>query len=194
MFFVLFFSSSHVLPCAAPRWHDVAESLSDNASAFSSRAKQLHRRMWWRDMKVGRLVSEWETLSSYLVCAVFCPVSAFWVMSLTCVISSTDEDDHCSGSCCSPADYYQWVLDHEYGLNLPMWRSFAFLLCFLLSLISSSNPSISLMTGGWGRAFLHLVFLYLHSSQLQLGSTSKLRCPYLVSAYLLSRVWPRFAP
>lgn len=31
-----------------------AESLSDNASAFSSRAKQLHRRMWWRDMKVGQ--------------------------------------------------------------------------------------------------------------------------------------------
>lgn len=30
------------------------ESLSDNASAFSSRAKQLHRRMWWRDMKVRR--------------------------------------------------------------------------------------------------------------------------------------------
>lgn len=28
------------------------ESLSDNASAFSSRAKQLHRRMWWRDTKV----------------------------------------------------------------------------------------------------------------------------------------------
>uniref|UniRef100_A0A3Q3VPM5 V-SNARE coiled-coil homology domain-containing protein n=1 Tax=Mola mola TaxID=94237 RepID=A0A3Q3VPM5_MOLML len=32
---------------------DKSESLSDNASAFSSRAKQLHRRMWWRDMKVG---------------------------------------------------------------------------------------------------------------------------------------------
>uniref|UniRef100_A0A3P8UVV6 Vesicle-associated membrane protein 4 n=1 Tax=Cynoglossus semilaevis TaxID=244447 RepID=A0A3P8UVV6_CYNSE len=31
---------------------DKSESLSDNASAFSSRAKQLHRRMWWRDMKV----------------------------------------------------------------------------------------------------------------------------------------------
>lgn len=34
------------------------ESLSDNASAFSSRAKQLHRRMWWRDMKV-RCLSHW---------------------------------------------------------------------------------------------------------------------------------------
>lgn len=32
---------------------DIPESLSDNASAFSSRSKQLHRRMWWRDMKVG---------------------------------------------------------------------------------------------------------------------------------------------
>ncbi|KPP68635.1 Vesicle-associated membrane protein 4-like [Scleropages formosus] len=30
---------------------DKSESLSDNASAFSSRAKHLHRRMWWRDMK-----------------------------------------------------------------------------------------------------------------------------------------------
>uniref|UniRef100_A0A3Q3FDF8 Vesicle-associated membrane protein 4 n=1 Tax=Labrus bergylta TaxID=56723 RepID=A0A3Q3FDF8_9LABR len=34
---------------------DKSESLSDNASAFSSRAKQLHRRMWWRDMKVSHL-------------------------------------------------------------------------------------------------------------------------------------------
>ncbi|KAF3835061.1 hypothetical protein F7725_027619, partial [Dissostichus mawsoni] len=34
---------------------DKSESLSDNASAFSSRAKHLHRRMWWRDMKVGCL-------------------------------------------------------------------------------------------------------------------------------------------
>uniref|UniRef100_A0A3P9MVE5 Vesicle-associated membrane protein 4 n=1 Tax=Poecilia reticulata TaxID=8081 RepID=A0A3P9MVE5_POERE len=34
---------------------DKSESLSDHASAFSSRAKQLHRRMWWRDMKVGYL-------------------------------------------------------------------------------------------------------------------------------------------
>ncbi|MBN3314950.1 MYOC protein, partial [Atractosteus spatula] len=31
---------------------DKSESLSDNASAFSSRAKQLHRRMWWRDCKL----------------------------------------------------------------------------------------------------------------------------------------------
>lgn len=37
-------------PC--PRALPSPESLSDNASAFSSRAKQLHRRMWWRDMKV----------------------------------------------------------------------------------------------------------------------------------------------
>uniref|UniRef100_A0A3B1JX26 Vesicle-associated membrane protein 4 n=1 Tax=Astyanax mexicanus TaxID=7994 RepID=A0A3B1JX26_ASTMX len=36
---------------------DKSESLSDNASAFSSRAKQLHRRMWWRDMKVSFPVS-----------------------------------------------------------------------------------------------------------------------------------------
>ena len=37
----------------------LTESLSDNASAFSSRAKQLHRRMWWRDMKVGLCVCVW---------------------------------------------------------------------------------------------------------------------------------------
>ncbi|XP_051954180.1 vesicle-associated membrane protein 4 isoform X4 [Xyrauchen texanus] len=30
---------------------DKSESLSDNASAFSSRAKQIHRRMWWREKK-----------------------------------------------------------------------------------------------------------------------------------------------
>uniref|UniRef100_A0A8C7M6A5 Vesicle associated membrane protein 4 n=1 Tax=Oncorhynchus kisutch TaxID=8019 RepID=A0A8C7M6A5_ONCKI len=35
---------------------DKSESLSDNASAFSTRAKQLHRRMWWRDMKVSQRV------------------------------------------------------------------------------------------------------------------------------------------
>ncbi|XP_078801786.1 vesicle-associated membrane protein 4 isoform X2 [Oryzias latipes] len=36
---------------------DKSESLSDNASAFSSRAKQLHRRMWWRDMKMKIIVA-----------------------------------------------------------------------------------------------------------------------------------------
>uniref|UniRef100_A0A8C5BMD7 Vesicle-associated membrane protein 4 n=1 Tax=Gadus morhua TaxID=8049 RepID=A0A8C5BMD7_GADMO len=36
---------------------DKSESLSDNASAFSSRAKQLHRRMWWRDMKMKIIIS-----------------------------------------------------------------------------------------------------------------------------------------
>uniref|UniRef100_A0A3B3BXG5 Vesicle associated membrane protein 4 n=1 Tax=Oryzias melastigma TaxID=30732 RepID=A0A3B3BXG5_ORYME len=36
---------------------DKSESLSDNASAFSSRAKQLHRRMWWRDMKMKIIIA-----------------------------------------------------------------------------------------------------------------------------------------
>ncbi|XP_060722696.1 vesicle-associated membrane protein 4 isoform X2 [Tachysurus vachellii] len=36
---------------------DKSESLSDNASAFSSRAKQLHRRMWWRDIKMKMIVA-----------------------------------------------------------------------------------------------------------------------------------------
>ncbi|XP_035508646.1 vesicle-associated membrane protein 4 [Morone saxatilis] len=36
---------------------DKSESLSDNASAFSSRAKQLHRRMWWRDMKMKVIIA-----------------------------------------------------------------------------------------------------------------------------------------
>ncbi|XP_054592275.2 vesicle-associated membrane protein 4 isoform X1 [Nothobranchius furzeri] len=36
---------------------DKSESLSDHASAFSSRAKQLHRRMWWRDMKMKIVVA-----------------------------------------------------------------------------------------------------------------------------------------
>ncbi|XP_059369087.1 vesicle-associated membrane protein 4-like isoform X1 [Carassius carassius] len=36
---------------------DKSESLSDNASAFSSRAKQLHRRMWWRDMKIKMIIA-----------------------------------------------------------------------------------------------------------------------------------------
>ncbi|KAG9350944.1 hypothetical protein JZ751_024833, partial [Albula glossodonta] len=45
---VLFFPS-------LPR--DCPESLSDNASAFSSRAKHLHRRMWWRDMKMKAIIA-----------------------------------------------------------------------------------------------------------------------------------------
>ncbi|KAL2089358.1 hypothetical protein ACEWY4_014046 [Coilia grayii] len=36
---------------------DKSESLSDNASAFSSRAKQLHRRMWWRDVKMKAVIA-----------------------------------------------------------------------------------------------------------------------------------------
>uniref|UniRef100_A0A3B3S9D5 Vesicle-associated membrane protein 4 n=2 Tax=Paramormyrops kingsleyae TaxID=1676925 RepID=A0A3B3S9D5_9TELE len=36
---------------------DKSESLSDNASAFSSRAKQLHRRMWWRDTKMKAIIA-----------------------------------------------------------------------------------------------------------------------------------------
>ncbi|XP_005795607.1 vesicle-associated membrane protein 4 isoform X1 [Xiphophorus maculatus] len=36
---------------------DKSESLSDHASAFSSRAKQLHRRMWWRDMKMKMIIA-----------------------------------------------------------------------------------------------------------------------------------------
>ncbi|XP_064791593.1 vesicle-associated membrane protein 4-like isoform X3 [Oncorhynchus masou masou] len=36
---------------------DKSDSLSDNASAFSSRAKQLHRRMWWRDVKMKAIIA-----------------------------------------------------------------------------------------------------------------------------------------
>uniref|UniRef100_A0A9J8BKT3 Vesicle-associated membrane protein 4 n=2 Tax=Cyprinus carpio TaxID=7962 RepID=A0A9J8BKT3_CYPCA len=36
---------------------DKSESLSDNASAFSSRAKHLHRRMWWKDMKMKMIIA-----------------------------------------------------------------------------------------------------------------------------------------
>ncbi|XP_058887382.1 vesicle-associated membrane protein 4-like [Acipenser ruthenus] len=36
---------------------DKSESLSDNASAFSSRAKQLRRRMWWRECKMKAIVA-----------------------------------------------------------------------------------------------------------------------------------------
>ncbi|MEQ2228912.1 hypothetical protein ILYODFUR_013492 [Ilyodon furcidens] len=36
---------------------DKSESLSDHASAFSSRAKQLHRRMWWRDTKMKMIIA-----------------------------------------------------------------------------------------------------------------------------------------
>ncbi|XP_029473976.1 vesicle-associated membrane protein 4 [Rhinatrema bivittatum] len=36
---------------------DKSESLSDNATAFSSRAKQLRRQMWWRECKMKAIVA-----------------------------------------------------------------------------------------------------------------------------------------
>lgn len=60
--------SPHVSPSVL-RSRDHPESLSDNASAFSSRAKQLHRRMWWRDTKVGCLFCVWARhLQRLFVC------------------------------------------------------------------------------------------------------------------------------
>lgn len=35
------------------------ESLSDNATAFSNRAKQLRRQMWWRGCKVSKNRNRW---------------------------------------------------------------------------------------------------------------------------------------
>lgn len=42
--------------CAAesPLFFPSIESLSDNATAFSNRAKQLRRQMWWRGCKVSK--------------------------------------------------------------------------------------------------------------------------------------------
>ncbi|KAM4640849.1 vesicle-associated membrane protein 4 [Discoglossus pictus] len=36
---------------------DKSESLSDNATAFSSRARQLRRQMWWRECKMKAVVA-----------------------------------------------------------------------------------------------------------------------------------------
>ncbi|XP_053326047.1 vesicle-associated membrane protein 4 [Spea bombifrons] len=36
---------------------DKSESLSDNATAFSSRSRQLRRQMWWRDCKMKVIVA-----------------------------------------------------------------------------------------------------------------------------------------
>uniref|UniRef100_A0A8C0QS22 Vesicle associated membrane protein 4 n=1 Tax=Chelonoidis abingdonii TaxID=106734 RepID=A0A8C0QS22_CHEAB len=36
---------------------DKSESLSDNATAFSNRSKQLRRQMWWRGCKMKALVA-----------------------------------------------------------------------------------------------------------------------------------------
>uniref|UniRef100_A0A4W3JS75 Vesicle-associated membrane protein 4 n=1 Tax=Callorhinchus milii TaxID=7868 RepID=A0A4W3JS75_CALMI len=36
---------------------DKSESLSDNATAFSNRAKQLRRQMWWRECKMKAIVA-----------------------------------------------------------------------------------------------------------------------------------------
>uniref|UniRef100_A0A8B9QP88 Vesicle associated membrane protein 4 n=1 Tax=Anas platyrhynchos TaxID=8839 RepID=A0A8B9QP88_ANAPL len=36
---------------------DKSESLSDNATAFSNRAKQLRRQMWWRGCKMKAIIA-----------------------------------------------------------------------------------------------------------------------------------------
>ncbi|CAH2311825.1 vesicle-associated membrane 4 [Pelobates cultripes] len=36
---------------------DKSESLSDNATAFSSRSRQLRRQMWWRECKMKAIVA-----------------------------------------------------------------------------------------------------------------------------------------
>lgn len=84
--------------CASRLCRGNPESLSDNASAFSSRAKQLHRRMWWRDMKVRRSshpCDPGQGLSSYAAHMVLFP--------------STDEADYCPGSVCPSAHHHKWV-------------------------------------------------------------------------------------
>ncbi|POI30173.1 hypothetical protein CIB84_006077 [Bambusicola thoracicus] len=43
--------SLHLFPTAGP------ESLSDNATAFSNRAKQLRRQMWWRGCKMKAIIA-----------------------------------------------------------------------------------------------------------------------------------------
>ncbi|NXP58253.1 VAMP4 protein, partial [Chloropsis cyanopogon] len=36
---------------------DKSDSLSDNAAAFSKRAKHLRRQMWWRDCKMKAIIA-----------------------------------------------------------------------------------------------------------------------------------------
>ncbi|MEE6522743.1 hypothetical protein FKM82_021368, partial [Ascaphus truei] len=43
---------------------DKSESLSDNATAFSSRSRQLRRQMWWRECKVS-VAETWHTAPIY---------------------------------------------------------------------------------------------------------------------------------
>uniref|UniRef100_A0A8C5D2E6 V-SNARE coiled-coil homology domain-containing protein n=1 Tax=Gouania willdenowi TaxID=441366 RepID=A0A8C5D2E6_GOUWI len=56
---------------------DKSESLSDNASAFSSRAKQLHRRMWWRDMKMKMIIA------LVVIALLLIIISKFWTNRIT---------------------------------------------------------------------------------------------------------------
>lgn len=46
-------SGGSVRSAQSPLFSPSAESLSDNATAFSNRAKQLRRQMWWRGCKVS---------------------------------------------------------------------------------------------------------------------------------------------
>ncbi|XP_074924075.1 vesicle-associated membrane protein 4 isoform X2 [Chelonoidis abingdonii] len=57
---------------------DKSESLSDNATAFSNRSKQLRRQMWWRGCKMKALVA--------LVAVVL----------LLVIISSTNQETFCT--------------------------------------------------------------------------------------------------
>ncbi|XP_031641780.1 vesicle-associated membrane protein 4-like isoform X2 [Oncorhynchus kisutch] len=65
---------------------DKSESLSDNASAFSTRAKQLHRRMWWRDMKVSQRVCVSVYVSMSLCNAWFCLLQMKAIIALVVVV------------------------------------------------------------------------------------------------------------
>uniref|UniRef100_A0A9J8A3Z8 Vesicle-associated membrane protein 4 n=1 Tax=Cyprinus carpio carpio TaxID=630221 RepID=A0A9J8A3Z8_CYPCA len=52
---------------------DKSESLSDNASAFSSRAKHLHRRMWWKDMKMKMIIALVVVILLLIIISKFTP-------------------------------------------------------------------------------------------------------------------------
>lgn len=123
------------LPPVSPLSHRFPESLSDNASAFSSRAKQLHRRMWWRDTKVG-LVCLCLSLSVPLLSLVLTPravcsqmkmIVALVVVALLLIIISEYKDTR----------------DTMSPLNTTHIKC-------LLS-FSSGDPAISLERGGEGR-------------------------------------------
>lgn len=164
-----------------------AESLSDNASAFSSRAKQLHRRMWWRDVKVCLLydclhIWSWTFHTAIVfflpVFNMFCRPQMKMIIALVVVVILL-------------------IIISEYKTNSLRFKQPRGEGLFAYCFFSFSVPVILQYRNWWwwSRAFLLLLYvlhpLHLRRPPLQLGGIVLLPAAGWASACVRSRIWPQ---